>query len=137
VYAAAGQGAWYVQGGRPPRPARVSQRAPLAQGLFVTSEVRNFEAIGRRDVYDRLQATARLSRSWGDCYGYLMVATGRAEVMIDPIVKIWDLAPLLPILVEAGGSFTDWQGRPTIHSGQAIATNGHVLEEVLAVTRGA
>jgi histidinol phosphatase-like enzyme (inositol monophosphatase family) len=131
VYAAVGQGAWYLQGQRPPRRARVSDRAPLAKGLFVTSEVASYEEIGRRDAYDRLQAAARLSRSWGDCYGYLMVATGRAEVMVDPVVAIWDIAPLLPILEEAGGTFTDWQGRRTIHSGQGLATNGRVFDEVL------
>jgi histidinol-phosphatase len=133
VYAARGRGAWYVQGRQPPRTAQVSRRGPLSQGLFLTSEVRTFDEIGRRDVYERLQARARLSRSWGDCYGYLMVATGRAEVMVDPVVAVWDLAPLLPILQEAGGTFTDWQGRATIHSGQAIATNGVVLEEVMAI----
>ena len=95
----------------------------------------SFDEIDRRDAYDRLQSTARLSRTWGDCYGYLMVATGRAEVMVDPVVAVWDLAPLLPILEEAGGTFTDWQGRRTIHSGQAIATNGLVLEEVLAIVQ--
>jgi fructose-1,6-bisphosphatase/inositol monophosphatase family enzyme len=62
-----------------------------------------------------------------------MVATGRAEVMVDPVVAVWDLAPLPPILHEAGGTLTDWQGRPTIHSGQAIASNGLVLDEVLAM----
>ncbi len=134
VYAAVGQGAWYLHGQQRPRPARVSQRT-LAQGLFVTSEVATYETIARRDAYDRLQAAARLSRSWGDCYGYLMVATGRAEVMVDPVVAVWDLAPLLPILTEAGGHFTDWQGRRTIHSGQAIATNGVVFDEVLRIVR--
>ncbi|MGA2620804.1 MAG: histidinol-phosphatase [Thermoguttaceae bacterium] len=136
VYASAGQGAWYLQGRQPPRPARVSRRTPLAQGLFLTSEVATFDEIGRRDVYDRLQAAARLSRSWGDCYGYLMVATGRAELMVDPVAAVWDLAPLLPILEEAGGTFTDWQGRRTIHSGQGLATNGLVLEETLSLVTG-
>ncbi len=135
VYAAAGCGAWYLQGDRPPRPARVSTRAPLAKGLFVTSEVATYDEIGRRDVYDRLQAAARLSRSWGDCYGYLMVATGRAELMVDPVVALWDVAALLPILEEAGGAFTDWQGRRTIHSGQALATNGLIFAEVLRLVR--
>ena len=65
-----------------------------------------------------------------------MVATGRAELMVDPVAAVWDLAPLLPILEEAGGTFTDWQGRRTIHSGQAIATNGLVLDEVLAIVQG-
>ena len=133
VYAAAGQGAWYILGEEPPRPAKVSQCPELSKGLFLTSEVATFDQVGRRDVYDRLDATARLSRSWGDCYGYLMVATGRAELMVDPVVAVWDLAALLPVIEEAGGTFTDWQGRRTIHSGQSIATNGRVLDEVLAV----
>ena len=77
---------------------------------------------------------AGLSRTWGDCYGYLLVATGRAELMVDPIMNVWDAAAIQPILEEAGGTFTDWQGRPTIHSGEGIATNGRVLEEVLAIT---
>jgi histidinol-phosphatase len=135
VYAAAGQGAWHVVGDEPPRPARVSQCAGLSEGLFLTSEVANFGRVGRRDVYDRLEATARLSRVWGDCYGYLMVATGRAELMVDPVVAVWDLAALMPVVEEAGGTFTDWQGRRTIYSGQAIATNGHILDEVLSITR--
>ncbi len=135
VFAAKGQGAWYSAGGGPPRAATVSHCARLAEGLFLTSEVASFDAIGRRDVYDRLQSTARLARTWGDCYGYLMIATGRADLMVDPILNVWDAAALLPIIEEAGGRFTDWQGRATIHSGQAIATNGFLLEDVLAITR--
>ena len=61
-------------------------------------------------VFLRLQRAARLARTWGDGYGYLMVATGRAEVMIDPVVNLWDAAPLQPIIEEAGGQFTDWHG---------------------------
>ncbi len=137
VYAARGQGAWYVEGQKQKRAARVSKKAPLSQGLFLTSEVATFDEIEGRDIYNRLQDTARLARTWGDCYGYLMVATGRAELMVDPMAAVWDLAPMLPILEEAGGTFTDWQGRRTIHSGQAIATNGLLLEEVLAVVRAA
>ena len=65
--------------------------------------------------------------------GYLLVATGRAEVMLDPIMSVWDAAALQPILQEAGGTFTDWQGNPTIHAGEGLATNGLVLDEVLGV----
>jgi histidinol phosphatase-like enzyme (inositol monophosphatase family) len=131
VYAAMGHGAWHVLGDGPPQPARVSSR-PLGEGLFLTSDSASFDRVGRRDAYDRLQSAAKLSRSWGDCYGYLLVATGRAEVMIDPVVALWDLAALLPIIVEAGGQFSDWQGRPTVRSGQAVATNTVAYEEVLA-----
>jgi len=135
IYAAAGQGAWYVQGDRPPQAAKVSTSQPLAEGLFLTSEVATFDEIDRRDVYNKLQATARLSQCWGDAYGYMMVATGRAEVMIDPVVSVWDLAALPPIIEEAGGTFTDWQGRRTIHSGQSIATNGLLHDEVMAIVQ--
>jgi histidinol phosphatase-like enzyme (inositol monophosphatase family) len=136
VHAAKGRGAWYVSGSREPEPARVSTRASLAESLFLTSEVRSFDEHDRRAAYDRLQAACRLTRTWGDCYGYLMVATGRADVMVDPVMSIWDAAALAPILEEAGGTFTDWQGRPTIHSGEGIGTNGHVLAEVLSITCG-
>jgi len=63
------------------------------------------------------------------------VATGRAELMVDPVMNVWDAAALAPVLEEAGGSFTDWEGRPTIYSGNGVATNGRVLDEVLAITR--
>lgn len=135
VYAATGAGAWYVKGDSSPRSARVSQRPRLSEGLFLTSEVQSFLKTGRQAAYDRLQAASRLTRTWGDCYGYLLVAIGRADVMVDPQMNVWDAAALQPILEEAGGTFTDWQGQQTIHSGEGIATNGHVLAEVLAITR--
>lgn len=134
AYAAVGGGAWYVKGNSPPRRARVSKK-PLGEGLFVTSEVKNFATIDRADVYDRLQRSARIARSWGDAYGYLLVAVGRAEAMVDPIMNVWDCAALQPVIEEAGGTFTDWQGVPTIHSGNAMATNGVTFEEVLSFTR--
>jgi histidinol-phosphatase len=62
-----------------------------------------------------------------------LVATGRAEVMLDPIVSSWDCAALLPVVTEAGGTLTDWRGTPTIHGGDAIGTNGLVFEELMAL----
>jgi histidinol-phosphatase len=134
VYAAAGHGCWYERGNRPRESARVSSRASLAESLLSASETRFPPP--RQEAYNRLQRASLVSRTWGDCYGYLLVATGRAEVMIDPIMHLWDVAALQPILEEAGGTLTDWQGRATIYSGDAIATNRLVLDEVLAITRG-
>jgi histidinol-phosphatase len=133
VYAAQGLGAWYVHGDQPPRRARVSSTPTLSKALFVTSEVINFDRSGRRGAYDRLQTAARLTRTWGDGYGYLMVATGRAEVMVDPIMALWDAAALLPVLEEAGGVFLDWRGNRTIHAGEGVATNGLLKDEVLSL----
>ncbi|NLS92832.1 MAG: histidinol-phosphatase [Planctomycetaceae bacterium] len=135
VYAAKGLGAWYTRGSASPVRAQVSKCARLNEGLFLTSEVICFEQVGRQEAYSRLQAAARLTRTWGDCYGFMLVATGRAEVMIDAYLSLWDAAALQPILEEAGGSFTDWKGNPTIQSGEAVATNGAIRDEVLAITR--
>ncbi len=136
IYAARGQGAWYVQGSDPPRAARVSSRATLAEALLCSSDTRSPTA-AKRAAYERLQQAAKISRTWGDCYGYLLVATGRADVMIDPLMNVWDAAAVEPIVVEAGGTFTDWQGRATIYGGEGIATNALVLDEVLEITREA
>jgi histidinol phosphatase-like enzyme (inositol monophosphatase family) len=140
VYAAGGIGCWYLPAaGAPPQPARVSQVARLGDALLLTSEVATFSS-GRSpdalDVFLRLQRAARLVRTWGDGYGYLMVATGRADVMVDPEMDVWDTAALLPVIEEAGGRFSDWQGKRTIHSRDAIGSNGCLAEEVLAITRG-
>jgi histidinol-phosphatase len=135
IYAAAGQGAWYQQGTAAPRRAQVSTRQYLGEALVCTSDTRFPPE--RQGTMARLQNAALVSRTWGDCYGYLLVATGRAEVMLDALMNVWDAAAISPIVLEAGGTFTDWQGRPTIYSGEGIATNGRVLEEVLSFTRGA
>ena len=71
-------------------------------------------------------------RTWGDSYGYLLVATGRADAMVDPIVNRWDVAPMLTILPEAGGVFTDMAGDVTADGGDAIATNLALHGELLA-----
>lgn len=135
LYAAQGRGAWYAQGDAPARAARVSSRERLIEGLFVTTQIDLYERRDALQVFWDLQRRAANTRTWGDCYGYLLVATGRAEVMLDPEMSIWDAAALQPILEEAGGTFTDWQGNRSIHHGEGIGTNGRVLDEVLDVTR--
>jgi histidinol-phosphatase len=135
VHASQGQGCWYLQTGKEPQVARVSATSRLENGLFVTSQVDTFTRRKAEEAYHRLEQAAFVSRTWGDCYGYLLVATGRAEVMVDPMLNVWDAAAVQPILEEAGGTFTDWRGNRTIHAGEAIGTNGRVLEEVLAITR--
>ena len=139
LYAGNGGGCWYLgKNGGQPQQARVSNVKTLSDGLLLTSEIEGFReksGVDRMDVFMRLQRAARVARTWGDGYGYLMVATGRAEVMIDPVMNLWDAAPLQTIIEEAGGHFSDWQGNPTVHAGEAIATNGVVANEVLSITR--
>lgn len=137
LWAAAGQGAWHTAPGMPqPVRASVSKTTRLSESLFCTTSAPGFVRRGRWDAYERLIAAAKTSRGWGDCYGWLLVATGRAEAMVDTHTKPWDLAPFAVILQEAGGTLTDWTGDPTIHGGDGVGTNGAVLAEVLATLRG-
>jgi histidinol phosphatase-like enzyme (inositol monophosphatase family) len=139
VYAATGRGCFHVdQLDGKTRPARVSRIASLRDALVLTTDVASFASRPGSDalnVYLQLQSAARLVRTWGDGYGYLMVATGRAEAMIDPEMNVWDMAALLPVIEEAGGRFSDWQGQRTIHSGDSLGTNGLVAEEVLSILK--
>lgn len=117
------------------RRAHVSPVSSLRDALLLCTDVESMEPYGRAAAYRRLVAATKMRRTWGDSYGYVLVATGRAEVMLDPQMSPWDCAALLPVLQEAGGSFTDWRGTPTIYAGEAIGTNGLVLEEVLALVK--
>ncbi len=130
VYAARGQGCWWNG-----RPCRVSSVARLSEGLLVATRADRYDRYGKHTAFARLVASAGEFRTWGDCYGYLLVATGRAEAMIDPVMNIWDAAALLPIMQESGGTFTDWQGTATIDGGEGLGTNGLVLGEILDLIR--
>ncbi len=130
VYAARGLGCFW-NGER----ARVSQTARLDEALLLATDFGTCANYGFGEAADELQRRAHARRTWGDCYGYALVATGRAEIMVDPVLNVWDCAPFPPILEEAGGTFTDWRGHKTIRGGNGIATNAVLLDEVLQIIR--
>jgi len=113
------------------RRASVSVVDDLKEALLLFTDGASFEPQGREGAFRRLLAATKMRRSWGDCYGHILVATGRAEVMLDPEMSVWDCAALLPIVQEAGGTFTDWAGRPTIRGRNAISTNGLLFDQVM------
>jgi histidinol-phosphatase len=128
LYAATGHGA-FLNG----RPAKVSQTKRLEDATLLTTSVES--ARRKSAAYDELAARVQLVRGWGDCYGYVMVATGRADIMLDAGMNVWDCAPMLPILEEAGGRFTDWAGNATIYGRDAFGTNGALHDDVLEILR--
>ncbi len=139
VFAARGEGAFWVRDlghGEVSVRARVSAVGRLDEALVCTTSPRGFERSGHVDFYERVRQRTKTERGWGDCYGHALVATGRAEVMLDPIMAIWDCAALQPIVEEAGGRFTDFSGAPTHRGGSAISTNLAVADEVRALARG-
>ena len=135
VWAARGSGAWWRVGDRAPVAARVSGVSTLADSLFSFTTVQGFARIGRPDAFETLVNRCGLARGWGDCYGHALVATGRAEVMVDPLMNPWDIAALVPIVEEAGGHFVSWAGETDIQAGNGISVNAALLGEILAITR--
>jgi histidinol phosphatase-like enzyme (inositol monophosphatase family) len=118
------------------RRARVSNVTKLEEAVLLTTDFYRMQVMGHEEALADLCRSTKLQRTWGDAYGHILVATGRAEIMLDPRMAVWDNGPLLPILEEAGGRFTDWQGNATIHGNNAFATNGHLHETVKQILNG-
>jgi histidinol phosphatase-like enzyme (inositol monophosphatase family) len=110
-------------------PCHVSTTARVEDSLIVTTSPR---AIRRAAPHYAAFAERVVSeRSWGDCYGYALVATGRADIALDNRLSPWDLAAVLPVVEEAGGRMTDWRGERTIWSKEVVITNGLLHDETL------
>lgn len=121
VAAAPGRGCWH-NGAR----CAVSKVDTLKDSVVLTSDEHLFsDALARRG-WDRLAGSSQTVRTWGDCYGYLLVATGRAEVMVDARLNAWDVSCFVPIIQEAGGVITDLAGRTGWNLPSAIATNAAI-----------
>ena len=108
------------------RPCRSVDAATICSSVH--SEVaqhRDFEA------YQKLIHRGLVYRTWGDCHGYYLLATGGADVMLDPIMKIWDIVALIPIIEGAGGKITDWEGKSALSGNGIIASAGDIHHEVV------
>jgi len=111
-------------------PCTVRDTEKLKEATFLMTEIEYFKDFGQQELFRELLSKTKIHRTWGDAYGHLMVATGRADLMYDPILNIWDAAALSPVLKEAGGIFCDIKGKETIYSGNGYSTNMKLLPEV-------
>lgn len=135
IAAASGRGCrWTFRGET--RPARVSSRVDLAKGTALMTDLGRLPGPDLGAAFARFRGAARIVRTWGDGYGHALVATGRAEAMVDPKMAPWDSVPLQPIVEEAGGRFTTLAGEPRPDGGSAISTNGVVHDRVLELLGG-
>jgi len=87
-------------------------------------------------AFEALSRKVEMYRTWGDCYGYYLVATGYADIMIDPAMYLWDIAPLIPIIRGAGGVITDYYGKEPLGGEGAVATAGDLHENVIKALSG-
>lgn len=131
IYAAQGMGCYWNG-----RRAHTSSVTELKDAALMASDLTTFEAWGKGAEWDRLVESTYIQRTWGDSYGYALVATGRAEIMVDAVMNVWDCAPFGVIMPEAGGTFTDWKGTSTIHGGESVGTNGALFNTVMQTING-
>ncbi|NNE92662.1 MAG: histidinol phosphate phosphatase [Verrucomicrobiales bacterium] len=132
VSGATGLGAWWNE-----KPCRISEETQIDRSVCCHIDTAYFDQNGKGEAWNRLQKAVYYNAGWCDAYGYLLVATGRAEVMLDPVMAVWDCGPFPPIFREAGGYFGDWKGNDgKIDAGEAMATTPALLEDVLGLLKG-
>lgn len=115
------------------RACRVSEVSELGKATLLAGSITR--CMDRSDAYTNLAHRVKLNRGWGDVFGYMLVASGRAEIMLDPRITLWDIAGVAPIVREAGGYLGDWRGESTVHAKDCAATNGALRATVLEVLR--
>lgn len=126
IFAASGSGCYWNG-----RRASVSKTSQVSRSFLSFTDPATFAEFGRLQEWERLKAATYYRTGWSDAYGHALVATGRIEVMLDPIMSPWDCGPFPVILREAGGFFGDWNGNETIYANEALSTTQTLLPQIL------
>jgi histidinol-phosphatase len=121
---------------RDDRRLRVSDTASLDEAVLACSSLSGFFKAGREAGFLELARRTQRQRAYGNFYGFVMVAEGAIDVMVEQGLHVWDIAAVAPIIEEAGGRFTDWDGRATVHRPDVVASNGRLHEETLRILNG-
>jgi len=130
LYAEVGGGAFFNGA-----PARVSRKSEVTGGIVCCGGLKSMARYGRSPGFEKISEKALATRTWCDAYGHALVATGRVEGMVDPIVTRWDLSAVQVVVQEAGGRFTNFSNGPVLVQSnelEAVSSNGLIHEELLA-----
>ncbi len=103
----------------------------LSEAILLTTDVANIATYQNQAGFEALRGQTHLFRTWGDCYGYLLVASGGADIMLDPIMNPWDVLPLVPIIQGANGVITTWAGTDAARGNSCVASNKTLHPQVL------
>ncbi|WP_369812795.1 histidinol-phosphatase [Kineosporia sp. R_H_3] len=131
-WAARGTGAWTGRSLSSARRLSVSRVGDLADASLSYSSISGWEALGRREEFLALESTVWRSRAYGDFWSYMLLAEGAVDVACEPDLQLYDMAALVPVVVEAGGRFTSVDGADGPFGGNALATNGLLHDQALA-----
>lgn len=112
---------------------RVSSTRSLRDAVMCYSDFIHVGQYQNGIAFQQLMGMTRYNRTWGDCHGYFLVATGYADIMLDPIMHLWDIVALIPVIKGAGGKITSWNGGPPLSGNGIIASNGPLHSQVLRV----
>ena len=112
---------------------RVSTTRNLRDSVLMYSDFIDVGKYQNGIAFQQLMGMTRFNRTWGDCHGYFLVATGYADVMLDPVMHLWDIVALIPVIEGAGGKITSWNGGPPLSGNGIIASNGPLHSQVLRV----
>ena len=111
----------------------VSDVAVLEDALLCHADVLSYDVFGAGPEFDELTRRVWDRRGFGDFWGHMLVAEGIADVMFEPVLNVWDVAAVIPIVEEAGGRVTDRRGDVRADGGNAVTTNGRLHDAVLAI----
>ncbi len=110
---------------------RVRKTEKLEEALLLTTDHLNIAKYQNGQKFDDLIKKVKLYRTWGNCFGYYLVATGYADIMTDPIMSVWDTAALIPVVKGAGGVITDFKGNDVLENNSVIAASPSLHSEVI------
>jgi histidinol-phosphatase len=132
-WAATGTGAWTGRSLAAARRLSVSRVGALADASLSYSSLGGWDAVGRRAAFLDLESRVWRSRAYGDFWSYMLLAEGGVDIACEPQLQLYDMAALVPVVLEAGGGFTSLDGVPGPFGGNALATNGLLHDEALEV----
>jgi myo-inositol-1(or 4)-monophosphatase len=115
------------------RKVQVRFCSKLEEAVLLTTDHRDIGRHQNAKKFDQLIDRVKLYRNWGDCYGYYLLATGFADIMIDPVMSPWDSLPIIPIVRGAGGAISDYQGNDPLEGDSIVASSPEIHEEIIKI----
>lgn len=118
------------------KKVKVKKCSQLSEATLLTTDHLNVIKYQNKYGFEKLINQVKLYRNWGDCYGYYLLATGFADIMIDPIMSVWDSMALIPIIKGAGGTITDYQGNDAVKGNSIVAAVPELHSMVINILNG-